>query len=305
LARSGTVNNILVLMGAAMYDLVKSVIQWLPRLLGAFVLALVFWLLARLVRWLADLATRADRIDPNLRQLTLAVAYYGVWGLGLLAVLSALGIDSASIAATIGISGFVLGFAFKDVLSHFFAGLLLLLGRQFTIGGQIIVGEFEGIVEKIDLRALHLRTFDNRLVTIPNGEVFNSPVIANTFNRFRRREFMVGIGYEDDAREAIQLALQAVQSVEGVLIEPPPQVVATEFGLSAIQLRVLFFTSTSNPDPLAVVSECILRVHDKFNEAGITIPFNTHTVDLRNAGELLQPSNTALPLEAARADKTD
>jgi small-conductance mechanosensitive channel len=305
LARSGTVNNILVLMGAAMYDLVKSVIQWLPRLLGAFVLALVFWLLARLVRWLADLATRADRIDPNLRQLTLAVAYYGVWGLGLLAVLSALGIDSASIAATIGISGFVLGFAFKDVLSHFFAGLLLLLGRQFTIGGQIIVGEFEGIVEKIDLRALHLRTFDNRLVTIPNGEVFNSPVIANTYNRFRRREFMVGIGYEDDAREAIQLALQAVQSVEGVLIEPPPQVVATEFGLSAIQLRVLFFTSTSNPDPLTVVSECILRVHDKFNEAGITIPFNTHTVDLRNAGELLQPSNTALPLEAARADKTD
>jgi small-conductance mechanosensitive channel len=99
--------------------------------------------------------------------------------------------------------------------------------------------------------------------------------------------------------------MEAVQSVEGVLIEPPPQVVANEFGPSSVRLRVLFFTSTSNPDPLTVVSECILRTHDKFNEAGITIPFNTHTVDLRSAGELLQSSTSALPLAAAGKDETD
>ena len=66
---------------------------------------------------------------------------------------------------------------------------MLLAGRQFSIGGQIVVGEFEGTVESIDLRALRLRTFDNRIVTIPNGEVFNSAVVTNTYNLYRRREF--------------------------------------------------------------------------------------------------------------------
>jgi small-conductance mechanosensitive channel len=305
LARSGAVNNILVLMGTAMYDLVKSVIVWLPRLLGAIVLWLVFWGLAYVIRWLTDKATRSRRLDPNLRQLSLAVTFYGVWALGLLAILSALGIDGASIAATVGVSGFVLGFAFKDVLSHFFAGLMLLLGRQFSIGGQIIVGEFEGIVEKIDLRALHLRTFDNRLVTIPNGEVFNSAIVSDAHSRYRRRDFTVGISYEDDAREAIELATRAVEGVEGVLIEPPPRAVVTEFGPSSVRLRVLFYTNTTDADPFAIINDCILRTHDKFNEAGITIPFNMHTVDLRNAGELLQSSTAAPPLAAAGTDKTD
>lgn len=286
LARSGAVNNILVLMGTAMYDLVKSVIVWLPRLLGAVVLWLVFWGLAHIVRWLTDKATFSRRLDPNLRQLSLAVTFYGVWALGILAILSALGIDGASIAATVGVSGFVLGFAFKDVLSHFFAGLMLLLGRQFSIGGQIIVGDFEGIVEKIDLRALHLRTFDNRLVTIPNGEVFNSAIVSDTYSRYRRRDFTVGISYDDDARQAIELATQAVQGVEGVLIEPPPRAVVTAFGPSAVQLRVLFYTSTVDADPFAIINDCIIRTHESFNKAGITIPLNLHTVDLRHAGEL-------------------
>lgn len=78
------------------------------------------------------------------------------------------------------------------MLSHFFAGMLLLLSRQFYIGGRIKVGEHEGFVEGIDLRALYLRTYDNRQVTIPNGQVFNSAVIVNTSNPWRRREFHIG-----------------------------------------------------------------------------------------------------------------
>ena len=165
-------------------------------------------------------ATNNEHFDSNLAQLAIAVAFYGTWSLGFLAILSALGIDGASIAAAVGVSGFVLGFAFKDVLSHFFAGLMLLAGRQFAIGGQIVVGEFEGTVESIDLRALRLRTFDNRIVTIPNGEVFNSSVITNTYNLYRRREFTIGIDYEADERQALELAEKAVKSVDGVLEEP-------------------------------------------------------------------------------------
>ena len=199
-----------------------------------------------------------------------------MWGLGFLAILSALGVDSASIAATVGVSGFVLGFAFKDVLSHFFAGLMLLSGRQFTIGGQIQVGPHEGTVEAIDLRALRLRTVDNRVVTIPNGDVFNSAVISNTTNPTRRREFRVTIGLQDDARAAIALAVETLSGVKGVLKEPAPHVVACDWApTGTVELRLMFFTASDNPRVLDIQSECILRVKDAFERAQITMAGKT------------------------------
>lgn len=297
-ARSGTLPNIGILTLTSMYDLVHSVAAWLPRLLGAVVLALLFWLISRMVRWTVLRITHSKRLDPNLRQLAIALAFYGTWTLGIFSMLTVMGVDSTSIATTLGVSGFILGFAFKDVLSHFFAGLMLLMGRQLSIGGQITVGEFEGVVESVDLRALHLRTFDNRLVTIPNGEVFNSAIIANTRYLYRRRSIQVGIGYEDDAREAIRLALGVVKNVPGVLAEPAPQVVAVQLGISAVELRVYFYISTRGTDPLAVESECFLRIKEKFAERGIRIPLRTQTLELRAPDSSSPPSKDDKPEES-------
>ena len=142
-------------------------------------------------RWLTQLVTERVHLDPNLRDLLRALSFYGVWTVGFFAILSTLGIESGSIATAVGISGFVLGFAFKDILSHFLAGLMLLLGGKFRVGDQIIVRDFEGTVERIELRALHLRTYDNRLVVIPNADVFTSAVTSNTASPHRRRDFTV------------------------------------------------------------------------------------------------------------------
>ena len=278
--RDGPLSGIAVTVSSSMTDLILGIVAWLPRLLGALLLALIFWMLARLARAITRRLTRSPEIDANVRQLALALAFYGVWALGTLAILSALGVDSSSIAATVGVSGFVLGFAFKDVLSHFFAGLMLLSSRQLTIGGQIVVKEFEGTVESIDLRAVKLRLFDGRIVTIPNGDVFNSAVISNTTNATRRREFRVSIGLQDDARAAIELALRTVNAVDGVLGEPAANVVACDIsapvglGASSVELRVFFHVASDNPRYFDILSECILRVKEAFENAGITMPSN-------------------------------
>ena len=280
----GPLSGIAVTVASSITDLALGIAAWLPRLLGALLLAIIFWIIARLVRALARRATRNPEIDANVRQLALALSFYGAWALGLLAILSALGVDSSSIAATVGVSGFVLGFAFKDVLSHFFAGLMLLSSRQLTIGGQIVVKEFEGTVESIDLRAIRLRLFDGRIVTIPNNDVFNSAVISNTTNATRRREFRVSIGLQDDARAAIELALNTVNGVAGVLDEPAAKVVASDLsapaglGASSLELRVFFHVASDNPRYFDILSECILRVKDAFERAGITMPSNGATL---------------------------
>lgn len=286
IARKDPFHNALIVIITAAYDLGTSIIRWLPRLMGVLLLALLFWPLAKFARYVAGKVTKGPRLDPNLTQLAIAVAFYGMWALGLLAMLSAMGINSAGIAAAIGASGFVLGFAFQDVLSHFFAGMLLLMGRQFYIGSQIKVGEYEGVVERIDLRALYLRAFDNRQITIPNGQVFNSAVETYTSHPFRRREFSIGIGYESNAREAMRIAEQVMRSVDGVLEDPPPQALVNEISVSSVKLRMFFYTSTSNFNWLETLSNCILGTKEAFEKADIDIPFSTHTIDVRHVGEM-------------------
>lgn len=287
-AQANPLRGIAYLVRYSVRDLVVSISTLLPRLVGAVLVWLVFMGLARFVRFLTKLATERMPLDGNQRQLARAVAFYGVWAAGLVTILSTLGIDSTSIATAVGISGFVLGFAFKDILSHFFAGLMLLMSRQLQIGGQIVVGEFEGTVEKIELRALQLRTPDNRLVIIPNGDVFTSAIISNTSNLTRRREFFVGIGYEQDLLRAQRVALEALSSTEGVLTTPEPMVLVQELGSYAVSLRVLFSVHSQDARVLHIRSECIRRVKEAFDRENITMPSIHPTVTVEEA-EALTP----------------
>ena len=128
-----------ILIRNSVRDLFVSTVQWLPRLGVALILVVLFWGMARLVTWVVRVIGDRTGLDPNLRQLARALSFYGTWAVGLIAILSALGFQTSGIVATLGITGFVLGFAFKDILSHFLAGMMLLVGRQFRIGDQIVV----------------------------------------------------------------------------------------------------------------------------------------------------------------------
>ncbi len=77
-----------------------------------------------------------------------------------------------SVATVLGLGSVAIGFALKDILSNLVSGVLLLVMRPFEIGDQIVIGETERTVEQIELRATQIRTYDGRLVLVPNGEAF-------------------------------------------------------------------------------------------------------------------------------------
>jgi small-conductance mechanosensitive channel len=249
-----------ILIANSLRGLIASFLSWLPRVFAALLLTLVFWFLAKLGRALTKKATHRFDFDPNLRALLLALSFYGVWFVGSLAILSALGFDSSSLAAAVGVSGFVLGFAFKDILSHFLAGILLLASGKFRIGDQIVVREFEGTVERIELRALELRTYDNRLVIIPNGDVFSAPITSNTASAHRRRTFTVPIPHQYDIERASQIMAEAVRNTPGVLESPEVDVVVDEINQEAVVLRARFSTNSARTDFVRVGSDCMKNV---------------------------------------------
>lgn len=277
-----------ILIRNSVRDLFVSTVQWLPRLGVALVLAVLFWGLARVMVWLVCTIGERTGLDPNLRQLARALSFYVTWGVGVVAILTALGFQTGGIIATLGITGFVLGFAFKDILSHFLAGMMLLLGRQFRIGDQIVVKEHEGTVERIELRAMHLRTYDNRLVIIPNAEVFTSVITSNTWSPYRRREFVIGIGYEQEIERAMEVCLNTVRATPGVLADPTPDVLVDELAASSVNLRARFYVNSLRADYLQVGSECMRRVKEAFDREAISMPTEIRTVIWRPAPEAME-----------------
>lgn len=270
--RQNPLRGAAILMGQSLRELLNSFWSLLPRVFAAILLGLVFWMLAKFARRITQNATKRFDFDSNLRDLVLALSFYGVWFVGTLAILSALGLDSSSLATAVGVSGFVLGFAFKDILSHFLAGILLLVSGKFRIGDQIVVREFEGTVERIELRALELRTYDNRLVIIPNADVFAAPITSNTALPHRRRSFTVMIPHDADIERAQNLIIEAMRNTADVLDDPSPDVLVDDLTPTGTVLRARFSTQSTRSDFVLVSSECMKNVKIALQRAGLGVP---------------------------------
>ncbi len=179
----------------------------------------------------------------------------------------------------LGISSVAIGFAFRDILQNFLAGILLLVTQPFRIGDQIIAGTFEGTVEDIQTRATFIRTYDGRRVVIPNAVLFTGTVVVNTAFEHRRMEYDVGIGYGDDIEQAREVMLAAVREVEGVLEDPAPDVLVMDFASSSANLRVRWWIAPpKRADVLNSRDRVLTAIKRELGAHGIDLPFPTSQV---------------------------
>lgn len=185
-------------------------------------------------------------------------------------------VNGSSILSALGVSGVAIGFAFRDILQNYFAGILLLWREPFKVGDQIVTsGGFEGTVEGIETRATFIRTYDGRRVVIPNSSLFIDSVTVNTAFDKRRLEADVGIGYGDDPEGARRVILEAVRKVEGVLGDPAPDVLVVELADFSVVLRARYWTLPSRAEVLLAQDRVLTAVKAALTENGIDLPFPT------------------------------
>jgi small-conductance mechanosensitive channel len=179
----------------------------------------------------------------------------------------------------LGISGVAIGFAFRDILQNFLAGILILLTEPFRIGDQIIVKNFEGTVEEIQTRATTIKTYDGRRIVIPNSELFTESVTVNTAFDCRRLEYDVGIGYGDNIDQAKELMLEAVYGVDEVLKDPAPDVLVMELAESTVNIRVRWWINPPRrADALDSRDKVLTAIKKKLTANGIDLPFPTQQI---------------------------
>jgi small conductance mechanosensitive channel len=257
---------------AAIGRLVESVGQIIPRVLAAGVVITVFWLLARGVRSLLRLVFLRTVEDVTVESLVKQLTYYAIITLGFFVAVDALGFDPSTVAAGLGLSGLVLGFALKDILSNFVSGLLLLTLRPFRIGDQIVVGDLEGSVEKIELRATRLRAYDGRVMLVPNAEVFTSRIVNNTADPVRRGAIELWLGYDVDVKRALDVIHTATLCAAGVLDALAPAVRIDDLGQDDIRVEITFWADSQRSDYKNTAAAVRATILEELITAAIPLP---------------------------------
>ncbi len=257
---------------AAFSRLLESAIRIVPRALAALLVLALFWLLAAGVR--AALRALFARFieDRTVENLLMQGAYYAIWTLGLIVAVDALGFQPQTVVTGLGLTGLALGFALKDIISNFVSGLLLLALRPFELGDQIVVGETEGSVERIELRATQIRTYDGRLVLVPNAELFTSRVTNNTASPVRRAVVPVFLGYDSDLPRAVEVVRAATAAAPGVLGDPPAAVRVAELGQDDLVLETRFWADSRRSDFTATQAVVRAEIVAALRAAGIGLP---------------------------------
>ncbi|MEG4107909.1 mechanosensitive ion channel family protein [Microcoleus sp. S13_C5] len=259
----------------------NSLIALLPNLVLALIVFAIFWFAAVAFKSVVKRLTRRHRQARNLGLVLGRLSQGVVILIGLFVALSIVipSFKAGDLVQLLGISGVAIGFAFRDILQNFLAGILILLTEPFQIDDQIVFKNFEGTVEEIQTRATTIRTYDGRRVVIPNSELFTNSVTVNTSWEKRRLQYDVGIGYGDDIDRVKQLIMEAIANLEDVLKEPAPDALVMELAESTVNIRVRWWINPPRrAEALDTRDKILTAIKNKLTANGIDLPFPTQQI---------------------------
>ena len=263
-------------------SIIDGFVARLPYVALGVVVFVLFYLGGKGIRAMIQRLTEDRRRHRNLALVLGRLSQGAMVLVGLLVAFVIIfpGFRPSQLIELLGISGVAIGFAFRDILQNFLAGILILLTEPFRIGDQIVVGNFEGTVEDIETRATMLRTYDGRRVVIPNSDLFTDSVIVNTAYTKRRLQYDVGIGYGDDIERARALILEVLHSIDHVLPDPPPQALVVDLGDFSVKIRALWWIRPpQRMEVLEAQDVVITAIKQKlYVEQGIDLPYPTRQI---------------------------
>lgn len=265
---------------SAAIDQVDSWVDGAIKLLPNFTVALVVLLIAFVLGSIFRIFIRRQLIRRDRSNLGEVLGSLVKWCVVLVGFLLAATIVMPSLKpgdliAGLGVGSVAIGFAFKDILQNWLAGLLILLRQPFEIGDQIKVADFEGTVHRIETRATLIDTYDGQRVVMPNSDIYTNAVLVKTAHAKRRSDYEIGIGYSDNIGEACDVIRQAVATVEGVEQSPAPEALPWELAASWVAIRARWWTNSVQTDVTHVRARVIQSVKEALDEAGIDMPFET------------------------------
>jgi small conductance mechanosensitive channel len=248
----------------------QILIDYAPRIIGGFVILLCFFIAAKIGQRIINRTIPRVKADPGIVLLLSRVYYYSVIIFGLITALPKFGLNVDALITGLGLTGFALGFALKDVLANLLSGIMLLMYRPFNINDQIVMGAFEGTIEDIRMRDTLLRSYDGRLVIIPNTKLITEVVINNSSSRLIREALAINILDENHIEIAREIVLKALDSHPQLKNRVEPSVTTNRTSSTGIvQLEAYFWYDPRQVDKIAIKNELTQTIKKNLDDAGI------------------------------------
>ena len=266
-------------------------------LIGALIVMLATWLIARLVRFflLEEVLPRFNLGRGDVQSLVTLVNYL-IYGIGILMAASAMGLAGTQLAVVFGALSLGIGFGLQTIVNNFVSGLILIFERPIKVGDVVQTVDHWGKVQQIGIRASIIRSFDGAEIVIPNGDLISKEVINWTrSDQVRRAEVLVGVAYGTDPEAVLEVLLRVAEEHPKARKHPAPQAQMIRFGDSSLDFRLRCWTMID--EWFEVLSDLHVAVNRELKAAGITIPFpqrDLHVIPPPSAKDPDMPS----PLEA-------
>jgi small-conductance mechanosensitive channel len=232
--------------------------------------------------------TLESRILPHTRfdlgaqnSIRTATGYVGLILAAVIAI-TALGLDLSNLAIIAGALSVGIGFGLQNIVGNFVSGLIILAERPVKVGDWVVIGQHEGTVKRINVRATEIETATRASIIVPNSDLVSSALVNWTHkNKMGRVDIQIGVDYASDIEKVQKTLLDVALASPRVLAWPKPMVVFRAFGASTLDFELRAFVGDVG-DSLMTRSELNFAIARAFRAAGIEVPFGQTDVHLRD-----------------------
>ncbi|MBQ8563862.1 MAG: mechanosensitive ion channel family protein [Firmicutes bacterium] len=227
--------------------------------------------LMKIVLGITRRALEKTTLDGAIHTFILSALQIVLYIVLVVVLLGVLEVPTTPLITVLGSGGAAIALALKDSLGNIAGGLLILVNQPFKKGDEIDIAGTYGEVEQIDLFVTTLRTYDNKVITIPNGNINTSVIVNYTRREKRRVDCKFGIAYDSDLALAKSVLLRVAESNPDIYQDPAPFIGVASHDDSAVVLDLKVWCDTERY--YEVKYYLTEQVKLAFDEAKISIPY--------------------------------
>lgn len=246
-------------------------------------LTIGFWISTKLKN-LIERRMIARDVDLSIRSFLIPIINIIFKVIILMFVVDRLGLNASGLIAALGGVGLAVGLALQGSLSNFAAGILIIIFKPFKVGDYIVSQGNEGSVESINILNTVVATAKGQIITLPNGNLFNNPIINYSVKEYRRLDVNVGISYDDDFDKARKVLLDVLEKNELVDDTQSKTVEILEFAASSVNLAVRCYVK--NSDYWTAYWQLYRAVKYALDENNISMPYPHTEMIIKNESNL-------------------
>jgi potassium-dependent mechanosensitive channel len=220
------------------------------------------------------------RMTSGSRYTITTLTTYTIVGIGLIAFFNVVGADWSRVQWLFAALGVGIGFGLQEIVANFISGIIILFERPIRVGDVVTIGDTDGVVTRIQIRATTIRTWDRQELLVPNKEFITGRLLNwSLSDQTTRIKIPVGVAYGSDVEKAMILMDEAAAANPNVLAEPKPSIIFDAFGDNSLNLVLRCFVD-SQDIRMTTRTELHQTINKSFNEAGIAISFPQRDVHL-------------------------